>query len=524
MKKYNVSKVLLIVLDGFGLAAPSNGNPITSKNMPILSSLISTYKSSSLVAAGLVVGLEWGTYGNSEVGHSALGTGRVVVQILARVNTEIRNKKFFKNDAFLKVLSHAKKNKSKIHLIGCVSPGGIHAHQDHLIALLEFFKGNKFSEIYVHMITDGEDSFKEEGLKSLEKIRKNLSKSGAQIASLIGRNFAMDRLKNWPLTKKAWEVMVEGGNKQSIKPEDYIQESYKKGVYDPDIEPASFPDKNGKTINIENGDGIIFFNFRNDRIKQLVAPFVFSDFKEFKRAQVPKDLMVASMTNYNDDFKVLVAYPPEVIPMTLGEAISKAGLKQLRVAESEKEAHVTNFFNGGKLDAYPKEERLISTSQSLLGKGYLEHPEMSLSKITKNIIDNIDKPYSLIVANFANSDMVAHTGNLAATKKALSIVDASIEKIIKSTDFSKTAVVITADHGNAEELIDPATNEPDTQHSTTDVPVVFISEALKEESKKNLDNLYKETPTGSLIDIAPTILSFLGIAQPKEMTGSRMVN
>ncbi len=522
-KTYNLDKVILIVLDGFGLGPPGPGNPVTSENMPFLNSLVSSYKSGSLVAAGLVVGLEWGTYGNSEVGHSAIGTGRVVVQSLARINSEIRDKKFFQNEAFLKILSHVQKNNSKVHLIGCVSQGGIHSHEGHLIGLLDFFAANNFSNVCVHIITDGEDSAPEEALKSLERIKPALSNSSACIASVGGRNFAMDRVKNWKLIKKAWDVIVHGKDLEHGSVEDYIKASYKKGMYDAEIEPVSFAQKE-KNTKIEDGDGVIFFNFRNDRMKQIVASFTTSEFKEFDRGEVPQNLLVATMTNYSDDFKVLVAYPPQVIANTLGEVVSKSGFTQLRLAESEKEAHVTNFFNGGKLDAYKGEERLISLSRSFSGKDYLDHPEMSVDKITENILKNVDKSYRLLAINFANSDMVAHTGNPEATKKALEIVDKSLEKIVKAVDLSKTAVVITADHGNAEELVDPSNNEPDTQHSTANVPVIFVHDKFKIGEGHTLDNLYQQNPKGSLIDIAPTVLALLDIPQPKEMTGSKLVS
>jgi 2,3-bisphosphoglycerate-independent phosphoglycerate mutase len=523
VEKNKIERVILIILDGFGLAPRGPGNPITAVSMPFLDSFISSYKSHSLVAAGLVVGLEWGTYGNSEVGHGAMGTGRVVVQSLARINTEIKDRKFFQNQAFLKVLEHAKKNNSKVHLIGCVSPGGIHSHEGHLMGLLNFFTENKFPNVYIHMITDGEDSMPEEGIKSLSRLQEALVKSKAKIISIGGRDYTMDRVKNWPLIKTSWDVMVHNKGENYKSPEEYIKKSYKAGIYDPDIIPASLVDEKGESVKIEDGDGIIFFNFRNDRMKQIVAPFVFPDFKEFSRGKILKNLLVATMTNYDDSFKVSVAYPPDILANTLGEIISKNGDKQLRLAESEKEAHVTNFFNGGKLDAYKGEERVIARSRVLIGKGYLEHPEMSAPEITKNVLDSIGKSYSLTVVNFANSDMVAHTGNIPAIKKALTVVDKSLEKIVKATDLEKTAIIITADHGNAEELIDPDTNKPDTQHSTVNVPIIFINEKFKEPSEKNLDNLYQQNPIGSLIDVAPTILSLLNIKQPSEMSGSKII-
>jgi len=523
MQKSDIEKVILIVLDGFGLAAKSAGNPVTDENMPYLNSLIREYKSGSLVASGLVVGLEWGTYGNSEVGHGAMGTGRVVVQALARVNAEIRNKKFFKNEAFVKVLEHVKKNKennSKVHLIGCVSPGGIHSHEGHLIGLLDFFKKEKFSNVCVHMITDGEDSGPEEAIKSLKRINESLDGAGAKIATIGGRNFAMDRVKNWPLIKTAWDAMVHGKGEKYESAESYIKESYKKGVEDAAIVPAHLEDEN---VKIEDGDGIIFFNFRNDRMRQLVAPFVFEKFKDFERGKVLKNLAVATMTNYHDSFPVLVAYPPDKLENTLGEVISKKGLTQMRIAEGEKEAHVTNFFNGGKIGPYPKEDRLIVPSRTLMGNDYLKHPEMSAPKITEHVLKYIHEPYPLMVVNFANSDMIAHTGNIPAVEKALGIVDKSIEKIVKATDLSKTTIIITADHGNSEEMIDPATHKPDTQHSTSNVLVVFVSDVFKEASDKALGHLYRENPMGSLIDIAPTVLNILNLPVPKEMTGSKII-
>ena len=519
--KAKVQKVVLIVLDGFGLGPKSSGNPITLETMPYINSLVSSYKSMSLVASGLVVGLEWGTYGNSEVGHSAIGTGRVVVQSLARINTEIRNKKFFKNDALLKVLAHAKKNNSKVHIIGCMSPGGIHSHEDHLIGLLEFFHGEAFSDVYVHIITDGEDSARDQGLKSFKKVEPYIKKSGATVASVTGRLYGMDRIKNWPLTKKAWDVMAEGTGEKYTGAREYIEESYRQGVYDTDIIPAVITDDKGEVKKIEDGDGIIFFNFRNDRMKQIVSSFVTPGFKEFHRTHTPKDLLVATMTNYSEDFDVLVMYEIEEITNTLGEILSNNGDKQLRLAETEKEAHVTNFFNGGKLTAYKNEDRLIVKSREKLD--YLVHPEMKAPDITKNILNNTDKDYTLYAINFANSDMIAHTGNIPATTQALQTVDECLKKIITSVDLSNTAVIITADHGNSEELLDPKTKKPDTQHSTANVPIIFVTESCKTNSGETLETLYHNNAKGSLIDVAPTVLHLLGINKPKEMTGSSLV-
>ncbi len=520
--RHIAKKVILVVLDGFGIAPPDKGNPIKSENMPFLNKLISNYPSFSLSASGLIVGLPWGTYGNSEVGHSAIGTGRVVVQSITRINLDIDSGEFFNKAEFLKVLEHARHNNSKVHLIGCVSPGGIHSHENHLMALMEFFKLNNFSNICIHMITDGEDSSPNEALNSLERISDLLGKSGARIATLSGRNFSMDRVNNWPLIERVWNTMVNNIGEKFDSAENYIKKSYNSGINDPDIEPAYLESGNNK---IEDGDGMIFFNFRNDRMKQLVAPFVKSNFVSFNTNKLLNNLCVLTMTNYSTDFDVLVAYPPEHIPNTLGQVISDIGLTQLRVAEKEKEAHVTNFFDGGKLELYKGEERIIEESKVLVGKEYLEHPELALEKVTRDVLINSVSDHSLIVVNFANSDVLAHTGDIELLTKGLRLMDKSIEKIVNLSDLNTTAIVITADHGNAEEMLDPATGSPDTQHSTATVPVVFINSELKiEDTGRTLDNLYQLSPAGSLIDIAPTILGFLGINKPKEMTGTEITN
>ncbi len=523
MYQNNIKKVILIVLDGLGVAVPSAGNPVTSQHMPFLNSLISKYYSSCLVASGLVVGLEWGIYGNSEVGHSAMGTGRVVVQSLARIDNEIKNSNFFINDAFLKTLEHSREKKSRVHLVGCLSKGGIHSHEDHLMALIDFFVEHDFPNVYLHLILDGEDSPVNSGIESFRKIKNRILETGVEIATISGRNFAMDRVKNWELTKKVWDTMVLGGKKIILSPEEYILDCYNKKIFDSDIEPISLSGRMGQSLVIKDNDSIVFFNFRNDRMKQLVAPFAIEDFKEFNREKSLNNILVTTMTDYDDRFNALVAYTPQKTLNTLGEVLSENGKKQLRIAESEKEAHVTNFFNGGKLTPYEGEERIIVPSRVLKNKGYIEHPEMSAGLITKSLLDNVFSNHSLVVVNFANTDMVPHTGSMAATIEALSIIDSELKKIVEFVDTEEIAIIITADHGNAEELIDPSRFVPDTQHSTANVPLVIVNENFLDESVKNLDNLYLEPPVGSLIDIAPTILHLLQIDKPEEMSGNKII-
>ncbi len=523
MSNSKIDKVTLIILDGFGIAPVGSGNPVTEKNMPFFNSLLSQYKTKSIIASGLVVGLNWGMYGNSEVGHSAIGTGRVVVQSLARINNEIDTKEFFDNVAFLKVLNHAKENKTKIHIIGCLSPGGIHSHEDHLFALLDFFHKYNFKMVYVHVITDGEDSDSEQGVKSMEKLNMSLLKTGYKIASIGGRNFAMDRVGNWELIEKSWRAMAGKSERWDGEAVDYLKKSYKEGVFDSDIIPIAIADDLGNTVKVNDGDGLIFFNFRNDRMKELVSTFVSDDFTGFDVGHRFRNLAIATMTDYSNLFKVLVAYPPTVIDNTLGEIFSNKNIKQLRVAESEKEAHVTNFFNGGRLVPYIGEDRNIVQSRVLNGKDYIEHPEMSAEEITKVIIDSKNKAYSFTIVNFANTDMVAHSGDFEAAEKALMKIDECLKQIIDVQDMKNEAIIITADHGNIEEMVDPNSKKADTQHSTANVPIVFVGDAFKEESDKNLANLHEEPTEGSLIDVAPSVLNILGLDQPEDMSGSSLV-
>ncbi len=518
-----VNKVTLIVLDGFGIAPPGYGNPVREENMPFLNSLLSKYKTQSITASGLVVGLNWGKYGNSEVGHSAIGTGRVVIQSLARINSEIDNGEFFKNLAFLKVLNHAKDNKTNIHIIGCLSTGGIHSHEDHLFALLRFFHKYNFKSVHVHVITDGEDSGRESSISSMEKLNLVLLETGAKIASISGRNYAMDRVGNWSLIEKSWAAMAGKSEKWDGEPIDYIKKSHSQGIFDADIVPISISDSLGNTAKINDGDGVVFFNFRNDRMKELVSTFVSEDFTSFDRGNAYLNLSVVTMAEYSNLFKVLVAYPPTIIDNTLGEIFSNKNIKQLRVAESEKEAHVTNFFNGGRLVPYIGEERKIVPSRVLNGEDYTVHPEMAADEIVKVVLESVNSSCRFVIVNFANTDMVAHSGSIEAAEQALAKVDESLKQIVLAHDLSKDIVIVTADHGNIEEMIDPSTNNSDTQHSTANVPIVFITDSLEEVSDKNLSNLFEEPTTGSLIDVAPTVLKLMGIEQPKEMTGSSLV-
>jgi 2,3-bisphosphoglycerate-independent phosphoglycerate mutase len=480
----------------------------------------------SLAAAGLVVGLPWGQPGNSEVGHAAIGTGRIIIQDLAHINHDIRTGDFFKNEAFLKAAEHVKEHGSALHLMGNTSPGGIHSHTDHLIALLAFAKQQKLPKVFIHFIADGQDMPPQDAVNVLKTLEKPIKKSGAKIASLNGRSFAMDRVVNGKLTDQVWHSVVLGDAPRIDDAEAYLKASYEKGMTDYSIEPATVFENEKPVGSVQDNDAFIFFDFRNDRVRQLATPFIQGEhFESFDRVRVPKNLHVVTMTKYAEEFSVPVAYPPVELNKTLGHIISERGWRQYRISEKEKEAHVTNFFNGGRITPLEHEERIIVSSRQMKGKEYIEHPEMSAQKIVDTILEKKDEDAHLFVVNFANPDMIGHAGNLEATKKAVQVIDTALKQTIEAVVADPdTAVIITADHGNAEELIDPLTGEEDTQHSARNVPVIIVAQRFMGKGKNSdLEQLAQQAPIGALVDIAPTVLDLLGLSKPTEMTGSSLL-
>lgn len=520
-------KVFLIVLDGFGLGSKEAGNAILAAGMPYMNSLIAEYPALSVAASGLIVGLPWGQPGNSEVGHSAIGTGRIVIQDLAHINGEIRSEDFYKNPALLEAVNHAKKNNSALHLMGCTSPGGIHSHLDHLIALLELARRHSLNKVFIHFIADGQDMPPQDAVNVIKTLEPYMAKSGARIASISGRSFAMDRVANWKLTETVWHTVVLGDAPSITDPVKYLKDSYTKGLTDYSIEPATVVEGTSPIGILQDDDAFIFFDFRNDRVRQLATPFIKGDeFSYFKKIRTPKNVKIVTMTKYAEDFDVPVAYPAPDLSHTLGQIMSEKSLKQWRIAEKEKEAHVTNFFNGGRIIPFDGEQRDIVSSRMMKGKEYIEHPEMSAEKIVESVLAKVGDDASLYVINFANPDMIGHSGDLAASIKASEITDQSLKRLVPALMAdSSNAVIITADHGNAEELIDPLTGGEDTQHSTRNVPAIFIADDLKGRASAahSLEDLAQEEAIGTLVDIAPTVLYFFGIEKPTEMTGSRLV-
>ncbi|MDO8582178.1 MAG: 2,3-bisphosphoglycerate-independent phosphoglycerate mutase [bacterium] len=518
--------IVLIVVDGYGLYANPEKNPIANASKPVIDGLIKNYPYASLNAAEQYVGLSFGEMGNSEVGHLNIGAGKVIYQSLPRISVAIADKSFFKNEKFLKAVDHCRKNDSTLHLVGMVSNGGVHAHLEHLHALLYVCKEQKFTNVKVHAITDGRDTAPAVGLSFLTTLTEVMktAKLGA-IATVGGRYYAMDRNNVWDRTKKMYDAMVKGEGEKARDPLALLKESYKKKVTDEMIIPTVIVDKKDQPIGlVKAGDSVIFFNFRPDRARQLAQAFVLPEMKSFDRGEKIKDLQFTTMMEYEKGLPVDVAFAPELITMPLARVISEQGWKQYHIAETEKYAHVTYFLNGGQEEAFKGEERDLVPSPAVAT--YDEKPEMSAAGVTDKLVAKIKEGgYALYVVNYANPDMVAHTGNYAATVQAVEAVDTAIGRVVEAALAKQGKVLITADHGNAEVVVNEVTGEIDKEHSTNPVPLFFIDAALK--SEKTEDELFAAqnmiNPIGLLADVAPTILDLYGIKQPAEMTGKSLV-
>ncbi|MBI2611923.1 2,3-bisphosphoglycerate-independent phosphoglycerate mutase [Candidatus Gottesmanbacteria bacterium] len=534
----------LIILDGWGIAPPGNGNPISLATLAYYKYLLNTFPHGELKASGEAVGLPRGEDGNTETGHLNLGAGRIVYQNLPRINMSIADGTFFKNEAFLSAINHAKKNNSNLHIIGLVGSGGVHSNIEHLFALLELAKEQQFDRIFLHLFTDGRDSPPQSALIYLEQVEEHLRnfKLG-KIASIMGRYFAMDRDKHWDRIEKAFFALTQGQGVTASNYKEAIQNAYAKNQTDEFIEPTIIYEDGHPLTTIRQNDSVIFFNFRIDRPRELTKTFTAEDFekeankttfdpfavKYFKKheaelgsqvnpfARGPKiqNLFFVSMTEYASDIKVsAIAFPPARVGYPLGRVISERGLRQLRLSESEKERFVTYYFNGHQEIVYPGEERIIIPSPKV--PTYDLKPEMSAFELTHEIINQVSlEKFTLIVINFANPDMVAHTGSLGATIRAVEVIDKCLSQIVPTILEHGGYLLITGDHGNAEELIDPQTGGVDTEHSINPVPFIAIGKPFLHHT----DTL----PMGILADIAPTILALLGIPKPSDMSGRNLL-
>lgn len=519
--------VVLAVLDGWGVAPDHKGNALLRAKTPNMDRFGQEYPVMTLFASGNEVGLSFGEMGNSEVGHLNIGAGRVYYQTFPRINKEIVDKSFFHNEALLSAIEYAKKNKSDLHLMGLVSPGNVHASQDHLFALLEMCKKQKFKRVFIHAMLDGRDAKFDSGIDFIKELQKQMKETKiGEIATLSGRYYSMDRDNRWDRIEKAYRAMAEGISEEYFDdPIDAIKASYDKKVYDEEFLPTVMGKEGEPTATIKDKDAVIFFNFRPDRARQLTQAFTVPGFSKFKRTYL-RHLHFVTMTEYEKELPVTIAYPPVVVTNCLAEVISKAGLKQYHIAETEKYAHITFFLNGTVEDAFKGEERKIIPSPKVAS--YDKEPEMSAAKITKEVIKAIDSDnYDAIMLNFANPDMVAHTGNVKATVEGCEMVDKCLGDIAEHTLAKGGVLIITADHGNAEEVMNLQTGERDKEHSTNPVPLYIIGEAYKGQSGPAGDppngDLSLLQPVGMLADVAPTMLSILGLKLPEDMTGRSLI-
>lgn len=539
-----MNSVVLIIFDGFGIAPPGPGNPVYLANPLNINTYLYSFPNTTLKASGDAVGLPTGEVGNTEVGHLNLGAGRVVFQDLPRINMSIADGTFFKNQTLLKTADFIKKTNGKLHIIGLVGHGAVHSCVEHLFALLSFTKQNNLSNTIIHAITDGRDSPPKSALEVIGRVEEKINEyKVGKIGSIMGRYFAMDRDRRWERIEKAYLCLTKGIGQKAQSAQEAIKKSYAQGKNDEFIEPTNiiFGDKPAL---IQEGDAVIFYNYRIDRPRELTKAFVLDNFERdaniigsydpyaikyskthlqqddknvappFKRGEKIKNLLFATMTEYEKNLPVEVVVPPVVVQMPLGRVLAERDCLQLRMSESEKERFVTIYFNGLREQPFPNEDHLILPSPKV--PTYDLKPEMSAYELTDNLIRNmVLNKYQFILINFANPDMVGHTGSIEATTKAIQTIDTCLGKIAKAALDSNYTVFITADHGNAEEKINPQTGGISTEHTDNPVPFLAIS--------RSFQGRFARLQSGILADVAPTILVAMDIPQPSEMTGRNLL-
>jgi len=514
MTQAPVSPVVLVILDGWGHREANEGNAIAAARTPVMDSLWAAYPKTLIRTSGKDVGLPDGQMGNSEVGHLNIGSGRVVPQELVRISDAVEDGTLKENPALLQICQEVQNRGSKLHLVGLCSDGGVHSHLEHLLGLLDFAKSQNLSEVCIHAITDGRDTRPHDGVEAIQTIQNHIDQSGVgRIVTLGGRYYAMDRDRRWDRVKKAYDVMTQDGTGDGRSALEVLKASYEQDLTDEFVLPTRIAPGA-----VESGDGVIFYNFRPDRARQLTQAFVDPGFNGFEREQI-QPLAFATFTQYDPNFPVLVAFEPQNLNNILGEVISKNGLLQFRTSETEKYAHVTYFFNGGLELPFEGEDRELV--QSPMVATYDRAPAMSAEPLTDVVVAAIEKRiYSLIVINYANTDMVGHTGNMDACVQAVETVDRCMGRLIESINKAGGTALITADHGNAEFMYDE-TGSPWTAHTTNPVPFILVEgEGLKIPGHGTEVALRSD---GRLADLAPTILEILRLPQPVEMTGRSLV-
>lgn len=514
MTKAPVAPVVLVILDGWGYCEEKRGNAIVNAQTPVMDSLWAAYPHTLIRTSGKAVGLPEGQMGNSEVGHLNIGAGRVVPQELVRISDAVEDGSIKSNPALVKICQEVRDRNGKLHMVGLCSEGGVHSHLTHLFGLLDLAKDQRISQVCIHAITDGRDTTPTEGVKAIGHLQEYIDRLGVgRIVTLSGRYYAMDRDHRWDRVKRAYDVMTQDRVTDTRQAVEVLKASYAAGVTDEFIDPIRIA-----SGAIEPGDGVIFFNFRPDRARQLTQAFVSPEFTGFER-QLIQPLSFATFTQYDPELKVAVAFEPQNLTNILGEVIANNGLKQFRTAETEKYAHVTYFFNGGLEEPFEGEDRELVSSPMVAT--YDKAPAMSAEAVTNVAIAAIEKCiYSLVVINYANPDMVGHTGQIEATIEAIEKVDRCLGRLLASITKVGGTTIITADHGNAEYMLDDAGN-PWTAHTTNPVPLILL-EGEKVKIPGHGTNVELRSD-GKLADIAPTILEILQLPQPSEMTGRSLV-
>ncbi len=518
--------VVLLILDGWGVSADAPGNAISHAKTPTMQKLITTYPSMTLVSSSEAVGLMWGEMGNSEVGHLSLGSGAVFYQNLPRLNKEMESGGFLTNEAFLGAVKHVKKTKGTLHILGICSSGGVHGHINHIYELLRLAKEQKVKRVAIHCILDGRDAIFNSGKTFIQELQRTIKQIEvpATIATLMGRYYAMDRDGHWERTQEAFNAMVHGTARATAEdPLLALEESYDQKVYDEEFVPTVMMSGGTPVATVADGDAVIFSNFRADRARQITKAFALPDFDKFDRGVRFKNLDFVTMSEYEKDVPVIIAYPPLTVKSPFAKVISDAGLRQLHLAETEKYAHVTFFFNGGIEEPFKGEDRIVIPSPRV--SSYDLEPKMSAGKITDTLLKKIaEKAYDVYVVNFANADMVGHTGNLKATITAVEYVDSCIKKISEAVLSAGGILAITADHGNAEEMQNLQTGKIDKEHSTNPVPFILVGKQFEGQNAGLPDSMGPDLslvpPVGTLSDVAPTLLSVMGLKPSKEMTGT----
>jgi len=505
--------VILLILDGFGHSDTTQYNAIAGAKAPVWQKLWQSAPKTLIHTSGMAVGLPEGQMGNSEVGHMTLGAGRVVYQSFTRINKAISDGDFFTNPVYLAAIDKAVKNDKAVHVLGLLSSGGVHSHEDHILAMLKLAADRGAKKLYLHAMLDGRDTPPRSAEPSLKKAQDLLNELGTgRIASIIGRFFALDRDKRWDRQQAAFELFVDGkADYSATTAVDGLLAAYERGEDDEFVKATSIHEAGAAPVTIEDGDSVIFMNFRPDRARQITHAFVTDSFDGFARKRVPALADFVMTTEYEAGLNASCAYPPEDLSNTFGEVVAKNGMTQLRIAETEKYAHVTFFFSGGQEATFPGEDRILVPSPKVAT--YDMQPEMSAPEVTEKLVDAIEnRRYDAIICNYANCDQVGHTGVFDAAVKAVEAVDACLAKVLAAAAKVGGDVLITADHGNVEQMFDEVSGQAHTQHTTLPVPLVYAG-------ARNVSFI----DGGSLADIAPTMLLLMGVQQPAAMTGRSLL-